>query len=288
MSTTDASSPPVIDLTEEGDAATTHTHAVSPEPNNVHRPSKKLRTSRRIKEAQNNSQPATSEHADASIDSNTAKAEPKSDSKDVVYRKDDYYEVEEILDRRTRKYGGEGSSGGRHVAEYLVRWKNPPDYDGEGHFYDDDWQIAENLDPHSLASAFRLFPMDGDRNNEEEEEIAEEVDVDEDLELDLNLGDDLFVKDEDDFFAEGEEDILSDDAKESLDDDDEVDDAEEVDAQTDNDIAHLGDSEYDAKGTVELELNRKTYRVGQSFISSDGDSIYTISMILPIQRKARW
>src|SRR6056300_315127 len=147
MSTTDASSPPVIDLTEEGDAAT-HTHAVSPEPNNIHRPSKKLRTSRRIK------------HTDAAIDSNTAKAEPKSDSLDVVYRKDDYYEVEEILDRRTRKYGGEGSSGGRHVAEYLVRWKNPPDYDGEGHFYDDDWQIAENLDPHSLASAFRLFPMD--------------------------------------------------------------------------------------------------------------------------------
>ena len=282
---TDSSPPPVIDLTEEGDAAP-HTHAVSPEPNNVHRPSKKLRTSRRIKEAQN-SQPAASENnTDAAINSNTAKAEPNRDSKDVVYRKDDYYEVEEILDRRTRKYGGEGSSGGRHVAEYLVRWKNPPDYDGEGHFYDDDWQIAENLDPHSLASAFRLFPMEGDRNNEEEE-IAEEVDVNEDLELDLNLGDDLFDEDEDDL-AEGEEDILSDDAKESLDDNDEDDDAEEVDTQTDNDIAHLGDSEYDAKGTVELELNRKTYRVGQSFISPDGDSIYTISMILPIQRKARW
>ena len=277
------SSPPVIDLTEEGDAAP-HTHAVSPEPNNMHhRPSKKLRTSRRIKEAQN-SQPATSEHTDAAIDCNTAKPEPKSDNKDVVYRKDDYYEVEEILDRRTRKYGGEGSSGGRHVAEYLVRWKNPPDYDGEGHFYDDDWQIAENLDHHSLASAFRLFPMDGDRNNEEEE-IAEEVDVNEDLELDLNLGDDLFDEDEDNL-AEGEEDILSDDAKESLNDADDVDDAEDVDAQMH--IAHLGVSEYDAKGTVELELNRKTYRVGQSFISPDGDSIYTISMILPIQRKARW
>jgi hypothetical protein len=275
------SSPPVIDLTEEGDAAP-HTHTVSPEPNNMHhRPSKKLRTSRRIKEAQN-SQPATSEHTDAAIDCNTAKPEPKSDNKDVVYRKDDYYEVEEILDRRTRKYGGEGSSGGRHVAEYLVRWKNPPDYDGEGHFYDDDWQIAENLDPHSLASAFRLFPMDGDRNNEEEE-IAEEVDVNEDLELDLS--DDLFDEDEDNL-AEGEEDILSDDAKEFLNDDDDVDDAEDVDAQTH--IAHLGDSEYDAKGTVELELNRKTYRVGQSFISPDGDSIYTISIILPIQRKARW
>ena len=281
-----SSSPPVIDLTEEGDA-TAHTHAVSPEPNNTHRPSKKLRTSRRIKEA-HNSQTAASEHTDAAIDSNTAKLEPNSDSKDVVYRKDDYYEVEEILDRRTRKYGGEGSSGGRHVAEYLVRWKNPPDYDGEGHFYDDDWQIAENLDHYSLASAFRLFPMDGDRNNDDEEEIAEEVDVNEDLELDLNLGDDLFDEDEDNL-AEGDEDILSDDAKESLDDDEDDDDAEEVDAQTDNDIAHhLGDSEYDAKGTVELELNRKTYRVGQSFISPDEDSIYTISMILPIQRKAKW
>jgi len=100
------------------------------------------------------------------------------------------------------------------------------------------------------------------------------------------LGDDLFDEDEDNL-AEGEEDILSDDAKEFRNDDDDVDDAEDVDAQT-NDTAHLGDSEYDAKGTVELELNRKTYRVGQSFISPDGDSIYTISMILPIQRKARW
>ena len=69
--------------------------------------------------------------------------------------------------------------------------------------------------------------------------------------------------------------------------DDEYDVVEGVDVQN-HDVAHLGDSDYDNPGTVELELNRKTFRVGQSFISPDGDSFYTISTILPIPRKAMW
>ena len=40
------------------------------------------------------------------------------DDDDVrVYKKDEYFEVDEILDRRTRKYGSE-SVGLRHVVEY--------------------------------------------------------------------------------------------------------------------------------------------------------------------------
>ena len=39
------------------------------------------------------------------------------DSTPIVYKKDEYFEVDEILDRRTRKYGSE-SAGVRHVVEY--------------------------------------------------------------------------------------------------------------------------------------------------------------------------
>ena len=39
------------------------------------------------------------------------------DSTPVVYKKDEYFEVDEILDRRTRKYGSE-IAGVRHVVEY--------------------------------------------------------------------------------------------------------------------------------------------------------------------------
>ena len=47
-------------------------------------------------------------------------------------------------------------------------------------------------------------------------------------------------------------------------------------------------SDYDSPGTVELVLNRRTYRVGQSWVSgTDETFIYTISMIQPIPRKAK-
>ena len=76
-----------------------------------------------------------------------------------------YFEVDDILDRRTRKYGSE-SAGLRHVVEYLVSWKVPADYDGDASSYGPSWQIAENLDQNSLASAFRKFPVDGDPDRE--------------------------------------------------------------------------------------------------------------------------
>ncbi len=163
------------------------------------------------------------------------------------------------------------------MVEYLVKWKNPPDYTGEGSYWEDSWQIAENLDPHSLAVAFRLFPMDGDPDRNSNE-TAEEIESEE-SELELDLGDDLFDDDDDDDDAEVEEEIMLDGGE---------DDGEEMDAQTCQEISHLGESEYDSPGTVEVEINRKTYRVGQSFISPDGDVCYTISTILPIQRKAKW
>jgi hypothetical protein len=76
-----------------------------------------------------------------------------------------YFEVDDILDRRTHKYGSD-SAGLRHVVQYLVSWKVPADYDGDASYYDPTWLIAENLDQNSLASAFRKFPMDGDPDRE--------------------------------------------------------------------------------------------------------------------------
>ena len=46
-------------------------------------------------------------------------------------------------------------------------------------------------------------------------------------------------------------------------------------------------TDYGSRGTAELVLSRKTYRVGQSFFSGpDKKFIYTITMIHPITRKA--
>ena len=274
-------SPLVIDLTKEAAAA----HSITPEPQ---RPLKQRRISRRIQNAQA-SESGDGQSCETAADAADNKAASSADESvqlakrdnGVAYRKNDYYEVERILERRTKNFGGDSAAGGRNVVEYLVKWKNPPDYTGEGSYWEDSWQIAENLDPLSLAVAFRLFPMDGDpdrNSNETEEEIESEQ-----SELELNLGDDLFDDDNgDDVEEEGE--IMLDDVK----DDGDYEAIEEIDAQTYHDIAHLGDSEYDNPGTVELEVNRKTYRVGQSFISPDGELCYTISTILPIPRKAKW
>lgn len=293
-------SPPVIDLTEE----TAATYSVT---SDLQRPVKQRRISSRIQ--RQNARASETADAGANADNKTSRrvldvragrsdgqscdtdtqnkdssspVESRQPNRDtgVAYRKNDYYEVERILDRRTKNYGGDSAAGGRNVVEYLVKWKNPPEYTGEGSYWEDTWQIAENLDPHSLAVAFRLFPKDGDPVNDVTIEQIES----EDYEVDLNIEGDLF--DEDDDIAEEEEKeavIMLEDVK-----DDDYDITEEIDVQKYNDVAHLGKSDYDKPGTVELELNRMTFRVGQCFISLDGNSFYTISTILPSQRKAKW
>jgi len=45
--------------------------------------------------------------------------------------------------------------------------------------------------------------------------------------------------------------------------------------------------DYDSPGTAELVLNRKTYRVGQSYFGINEKTIYAITMILPKKREAR-
>lgn len=266
--------PPVIDLTESDDNFVIH--SVTPE--QQHPTKRQRRVSRRVQEAQQ----TTRCHDDVQSGSK----EVTRDRDEKVYHKNDYYEVDQILDRRTKKFGGELASEGRHVVEYLVRWKNPPWYNGEGYHYEDSWQIAENLNQHSLTSAFRQFPVEGDlpQNNEQ---MADNVHNINDKERELGLLDEDLFDEEDEILSEGEE-VLSDDKESSEEDkDDEYDAIEEIVSLPHHDIAHLGKSEYDSPGTVELQLNRKTYRVGQSFISPDGNSFYTISMILPIHRKAK-
>ena len=68
-----------------------------------------------------------------------------------------YYEVDEILERRTRNYGSDSinsSNGGagvwRQVVEYLVSWKRAP----SGEVYEPSWLIAENLDREFLLRCF--------------------------------------------------------------------------------------------------------------------------------------
>lgn len=54
-----------------------------------------------------------------------------------------------------------------------------------------------------------------------------------------------------------------------------------------NEISSLRESDYDQPGTVELIINRRVYRVGQSFISENNKNIIqTITTIIPRPRKA--
>jgi len=187
-----------------------------------------------------------------------------------------YFEVNKILDRRTRKYGSE-TAGLRHVVEYKVSWKIPLRYTGDIN-YSNSWLIAENLDQNSLAEAFKQFPMEADPPKSSDTKMkCEEVDIQQPALL-LDLNDDL---------SEDEMEESEDEEVEELIDDDE--EAAETVKEKDPDVSHLEDSDYDFPGTVELVLGARTYRVGQSYLSPDKRSsrIYLLSMIKPIFRKAK-
>ena len=169
----------------------------------------------------------------------------------------------------------------------VVSWKIPDDYTGDKSYYDPSWLIAENLDQNSLADAFCKFPMDGDSMEDEEGEEDTKVKAEEaeyfELEDELNFSDD----------EDEEEDVEEEDDK-SISAADELQEYEEDDGDLtdsiknpDADISHLGESDYDSPGTVELVLTRRTYRVGQSYYASkDKSIIYIISMIHPLPRQA--
>jgi len=188
-----------------------------------------------------------------------------------------YFEVDEILDRRTRKYGSE-CAGLRHVVEYMVSWKKPSDFNGDETYYEPSWLIAENLDQNSLATAFRMFPMDADPDRKSGEEDEDQVGH-------FEFEDD--VSDDEEEESEEEEECIVEKSLDDMQEYDEEDVGTFTDVVKDRDVSNLEDSDYDSPGTVELVLNRKTYRVGQTYFSPDKKIVYTISMIQPIPRKAK-
>lgn len=201
-----------------------------------------------------------------------------------------------------------------------MSWKKPSNYTGDESYYEPSWLIAENLDQNSLAAAFRQFPMDGDPDRSSKTQDSElKTDVDEEDQaghFDIVEDDDFSDDEEEDEESEGEEDATSDDMQEYEEDDEGKTTTKTV---KDPDVSHLEDSgkflhlhvcyvhtslhwhafinsfvslvlcpDYDSPGTVELVLNRRTYRVGQSYFSGPEENIiYTISMIQPIPRKAK-
>ena len=97
--------PPVIDLTDEKAAAA---HSITPE---LQRPNKQRRISRRIQNRATSSDDGQScckkDTAAADIKASPASVESEQPSKldnGAAYRKNDYYEVEQILERRTKNY----------------------------------------------------------------------------------------------------------------------------------------------------------------------------------------
>jgi hypothetical protein len=231
-----------------------------------------------------------------------------------------YYEVEEILDRRIRKIKNDP---GRKVVEYKVRWKCTSLTADEEPTC---WLIAENLDQNSLASAFRQFPVDLDPDDRRRSNVVAATTTTPAINGKIQqqrrqkeiseTPDDLFhrmaTEEEQDIDAGGFSSDSEDDASlcaenDDVDDDDDNDaelqfggDEDDYDIDQDDDyylkdpsmkkeISHLGESEYDQPGTVELMINRRVYRVGQSFVSSEnnkGRVIYTIATLIPRPRKA--
>ena len=121
-----------------------------------------------------------------------------------------------------------------------------------------------------------------------DEEEGEEEEVDD--------NDDGNEEDRDGFFSDDDDDDDNagcNDAELQLGDDDMMMDEDELllkDPSMKNEISSLRDSDYDQPGTVEVIINRRVYRVGQSFICEDGihtkKVIYTITTLIPRQRQA--
>ncbi|OEU15938.1 S-adenosyl-L-methionine-dependent methyltransferase [Fragilariopsis cylindrus CCMP1102] len=180
------------------------------------------------------------------------------------------------LDRRIRKIRNDP---GRKVVEYKVRWKSSSLSANEESTC---WLIAENLDQNSLASAFRQFPVDLDPDDRRHStimtttttaingKIQQQQQQEQQQHGKYETSDSLFRR----MATEEEQDI----------------DASGLSNPSMKiEISHLGESEYDQPGTVELMINRRVYRVGQSFVSSEnnkGRVIYTITTLIPRPRKA--
>jgi hypothetical protein len=151
--------------------------------------------------------------------------------------------------------------------------------------------IAENLDQNSLADAFKKFPVDADQDRSMQDEAnvkSKGSKKDQDVGP-FELEDEIVFSDDEESDGEEEEDDFaksSDELQEYDDDDD--DETKKAAAVKDPGISHLEESDYDSPGTVELVLNRRTYRVGQSYYDSPSqENIFVITMILPIPRKAK-
>mmetsp|Transcript_29778 Transcript_29778/g.54045 ORF Transcript_29778/g.54045 Transcript_29778/m.54045 type:complete len:672 (-) Transcript_29778:40-2055(-) len=266
----------VIDLTSTSEEAATAAN-ITPD-----RPTKRVRLSRRLEALRDQEKKVKAKgnkHQEEEVEEEDA---PQYEANDEDRKHTNgYFEVDEILDRRTRKYGSE-SAGLRHVVEYLVSWKKPSNYNGDD---EPSWLIAENLDQWSLAEAFRKFPMDADPDRNSVQDSKMKAAEDQAGHFDPE---DDFSDDEEEEESDEEDDDIMEKSLDDMQEYDEEDSGKSADVVKDRDVSHLEDSDYDSPGTVELVLNRKTYRVGQSFFSGpDEKIIYTIAMIQPIPRKAK-
>jgi len=205
----------------------------------------------------------------------------------------EYYEVDQILDRRIRTNTA-ASMGDRSTIEYLVSWKDKiTEGSSATKTYEPSWLVAENLDPNSLVEAFRKFPVAGDpdpgSNNESIIADYGGNDIDDEHSETSSLvssGCESVASDERLVFSEDEDDNNSINDVEPDSDSDE-DDEQQMDPSL---REQLRKSEYNKPGTAELLLNRKCYRVGQSYYESDGvvfqSVILSLQCIFPAKRQA--
>jgi hypothetical protein len=124
----------------------------------------------------------------------------------------------------------------------VVSWKKPSSYSRDDSYYEPSWLVAENLDQNSLASAFRMFPMDADPDRREAKGKMEE---DEEEAQDLDLQDDFSDDDEeesDEEESDEEEDVMDKSSDDMMPEYEEEDGGKYVDISKDAEISHLEDS----------------------------------------------
>jgi hypothetical protein len=243
--------PDTIDLTSD----TEHPITVTPE-----RAVKRVRSSRRL-EAKDDATKKCKRVSTASSkdDDDDAKVEEEA----VALKTEDdgqYFLVDEVLERRVRKYD---SGGTRHLVEYrtylhislvqlscfyhnplnfdcaVVSWVIPENYTGDRDYYKPSWLPAENLDHNSLMAAFRKFPADADPVPNNDNKVQNPGDENKSAALFDEIEIDDFSDEDEEDSEEELEDITSNDLEE-------YDDGEKATMQdekaNDPDLNHLEES----------------------------------------------
>lgn len=122
----------------------------------------------------------------------------------------------------------------------VVSWKIPEDYTGDESYFKPSWLVAECLNQHSLARAFKKFPMDADPRRSSTETESTDVELKTPEPQDYKLKEEDFSDDEDEESEDEDVEVVEADEFQEieLEDTGKSDDTEDSDI----DVSHLENS----------------------------------------------